>query len=140
MEKKKLLFIIGVVVIVILGIIAIGLGRQKKKNDENNANTNDVVLKDNEIGNLTITSQALITRDNLTTYYAKVTNNLNDNYQIDSLEIIFTVADEEIKAIMVPEYTFNANETYALTTDFDRDVSKASKVEYQLIKDGEVVK
>ncbi len=129
MEKKKLLFIIGVALIVILGIIAILLGKDKKpKEKEDNLNSN--VLKDTTVEKLKITNQSVITTDGKSVYFASVTNESNEAYHLGKLYILVTLDGEVLKVTAKTNTDFAANETLPLNITFDLDISKATKVEF----------
>ncbi len=134
MDKKKLLFIIGIILIVILGIIAINMSKKSKELeviDELNEN----ILKDTIIDNISITDQSVITRDGLSTFMANVTNKGNDTIHVDNLYIVFTIDGEEIEALVISNSDIDSNQIVPISLVFDRDISKATKVDYKNIKD-----
>ena len=134
MDKKKLLFIIGIILIVILGIIAINMSKKSKELeviDELNEN----ILKDTIIDNISITDQSVITRDGLSTFMANVTNKGNDTIHVDNLYIVFTIDGEEIEALAISNSDIDSNQIVPINLVFDRDISKATKVDYKNIKD-----
>ena len=134
MDKKKLLFIIGIILIVILGIIAINMSKKSKELeviDELNEN----ILKDTIIDNISITDQSVITRNGLSTFMANVTNKGNDTIHVDNLYIVFTIDGEEIEALAISNSDIDSNQIVPINLVFDRDISKATKVDYKNIKD-----
>ena len=139
MEKKKLLFIVGIVLIVILGIVAIILSR-KNTPSQNIDDNGNAIFDDASVAGLKITNQAIIARDKASTFTANITNSTSKENKIDSLSLIITLDGETINAPALPEYTFKADETYPIVISFDKDISKATKIEYEVVKNGEVVK
>ena len=137
MDRRKILFLVGIVLIVILGVIAIIIGRNNKTVVTDDK-LNDDILKDTMVDNLSITNQSVITRDEVSTYMANFTNTSNTSYQIDNLYIVFTVNGEELKALLMSNINIKENEMIPVSINFDRDISKATKVEYKIEKNGEV--
>ena len=134
MDKKKLLFIVGIILIVILGIIAINISK-KNKEPEVIDELNENVLKDTVIDGISITDQSVITRDGLSTFMANVTNKGSDTIHIDNLYIFFTIDGEKIEALAMSNEDINANQTVPISLVFDRDISKATAVDYKNMKD-----
>lgn len=133
MDKKKILFIVGIVLIVILGIVAIIIGKNNKKVPVEVDNLNDNVLKDTEVAGLKITDQSVITRSGLSTYMANVAS-VKGSKHIDKLYIIFTVGNENIEVLAIDDITFEAGDIIPIGIDFDRDISKATKIEFKTQK------
>jgi len=133
MDKKKILFIVGIVLIVILGIVAIIIGKNNKKVPVEVDNLNDNVLKDTEVAGLKITDQSVITRSGLSTYMANVASAKGSKH-IDKLYIIFTVGNENIEVLAIDDITFEAGDIIPIGIDFDRDISKATKIEFKTQK------
>lgn len=134
MDKKKLLFIVGIVLIVILGVIAINMSKKKAKPeviDELNEN----ILKDTIVEGIKIADQSVITENGLSSYTAILTNTLTENKHIDSFYIVFTLNGEEIESLAVTNVDIKANGILPISLVFDQDISKATKVEYKLTND-----
>lgn len=134
MDKKKILFIAGIALIVILGIIAIFIGKKEVKSKED-YNINKNVLKDTTMENFTITDQSVITRDGLSTYMANLTNNTKEKKHIDYLHIVFTIDDETIDVIASKNSDVDPEGKLPIMISFDRDISKATKVTYKITKE-----
>ncbi len=130
MDKKKILFIIGLVLIVILGIIAINISK-KNKEPEPVDTLNEEILKDTTVDGLHITNQAVITRDGISTYTANITNETSETKYIDEFYITFTVDGKEISALAIKDTNITSNQTLPISLMYDEDISKATKVEYK---------
>ena len=130
MDKKKILFIIGLVLIVILGIIAINISK-KNKEPEPVDTLNENILKDTTVDGLRITNQAVITRDGISTYTANITNETSETKYIDEFYITFTVDGKEISTLAIKDTNITSNQTLPISLMYDEDISKATKVEYK---------
>jgi hypothetical protein len=130
MDKKKILFIIGLVLIVILGIIAINISK-KNKEPEPVDTLNENILKDTTVDGLHITNQAVITRDGISTYTANITNETSETKYIDEFYITFTVDGKKISALAIKDTNITSNQTLPISLMYDEDISKATKVEYK---------
>ena len=102
MDKKKILFILGIILIVILGIVAINLGK-KTKEPESTDKLNENILKNTTVESLSITDQSVITRDGVSTYMCNITNSGTETKHIDNLFLVFTIDGEEIEALAVKD-------------------------------------
>ena len=135
MDKKKILFIVGTILIVILGLVAITIGRKNVKEKEVDDNINNNVLKDTTVESFIITDQSVITRDGLSTYMANLTNTAKEKKHIDYLHIIFTIDGDVVDVIASRNIDVNSEAKLPIMISFDRDVSKASKVTYAITKE-----
>lgn len=134
MDKKKILFIVGIVLIVILGVIAINMSKKRAKPeviDELNEN----ILKDTIVEGIKITDQSVITENGLSSYTAILTNTLTENKHIGNFYIVFTLNGEEIESLAVTDIDIKANGMLPISLAFDQDISKATKVEYKITND-----
>ena len=133
MDKKKILFIIGIVLIVILGIIAINIGKKSSNTEPPKTdNLNESILKDTTVENLSITNQSVVTRDGLSTYMANLENMASETKHIDYLYITFTINNEENNVLALKDTDLEPNGKLPIIINFDADISKASKVTYEI--------
>ena len=133
MDKKRIVFIIGLILVIALGIIALSISKNKKETTKDD-NPENNVLKNTTIENITITNQSIVTKDGLSTYTANVANNLSSSYHIDKLSIIFTINDEELNISAATNINLEAKESFPLIINFDQDISKLSKIDYKVEK------
>ena len=129
MDRKRILFIVGIILIIILGIIAINISKNKKTEEKDNLNEN--LLKDTTVENLTITNQTVNAKEGSSNYIAFVTNNSNVNYQINKLYVIFTVDNKEIKALLLYDMTLSPGDSIPVSVTVDEDITKATNVTYR---------
>jgi hypothetical protein len=134
MDKKKIFFIVGIILIVILGIITINISKKSTK-PEPVDKLNESILKDTTVEGVKIANQSVVTRDGLSTYMANLINDSNETKHLDDFYIIFTLDGEEIRALAVRDIDIAPGKTYPISIVFDRDISKSSKVEYLNKKD-----
>ena len=134
MDKKKILFLGAIILIVILGIVAINISKKNKTPAEIDE-LNENILKDVLIEGLSINNQAVITRDEISTYTAIITNTLSETKHISEFIIVFTVDGEEIEATAIKDLDLTPNKEMPISISFENDISKATKVDYKLIKD-----
>lgn len=131
MDKKKILFIIGIILIVIMGIVAINIGNKKNINN----NIDDLTEKAFDsvtIENLKVTSQSLTINNGICTYMANITNNTKSSRHIDMLFAIFELDGEEINALALSDIDIESGKTIPIKIEFDRDISTASKVSFKI--------
>ena len=129
MDRKRILFIVGIILIIILGIIAINISKNKKTEEKDNLNEN--LLKDTTVENLTITNQTVNAKEGSSNYIAIFTNNSNVNYQINKLYVIFTVDNKEIKALLLYDMTLSPGDSIPVSVTVDEDITKATNVTYR---------
>ena len=109
---------------------------EEKKKPDIKVNTEENVVKDQEVEGIEMTNASMITEDGLTTFQTKVTNNTGSDYTLNEYNII--VKDKEGNIIKtIPGYvgsTIKAGETKELKSTTNADMSKAYSVEYEVIK------
>ncbi len=136
--KKMIMSLI--LMLLVLGLIT-GCGCSKKettKKEENEVkiNTNENVIKDQEIDGIKMTNTSMITTNGITKLVTNVTNESNGDYQLEEYTII--VKDKEGKEIIrIPGYvgeTIKAGETKIINSSVDMDLSNAESIEYEVKK------
>ena len=109
---------------------------EEKKKPDIKVNTEENVVKDQEVEGIQMTNASMITEDGLTTFQTKVTNNTGSDYTLNEYNII--VKDKEGNIIKtIPGYvgsTIKVGETKELKSTTNADMSKAYSVEYEVIK------
>ena len=66
---------------------------------------------------------------------ANITNESSETKHLDNFYIIFTLDGEKINALAIRNVDIAQGKTIPVSIDFDRDISKATKVEYLNKKD-----
>lgn len=141
--KKKLMLVL--VMLVSLGLIT-GCGCKKKNNDANDNksketkteyNTNEGVVEDKEVEGLKLTNTSLKTSENYSTLVTSVSNPTKEDKYVRIFNIF--VKDKDGNTIITLQGYVGgvvpAGETRNITSNVDMDLSKAYKVEYELVND-----
>lgn len=136
MDKKKLIIGLGVILLISLIILVISLVNKPSEDDYNLDGIKlpeyKEVLKDAEVGNLKITSVALLTIDGKSTFKAKAVNTLDKDLIINKLIMVVSLDGEKEKIEILRDTKIaSLGETYINVT-FARDLSGVSKIEYVL--------
>lgn len=138
--KKAL--VIFVSIFVTLGLVT-GCGCSKKdetkkeeKKEEIKVNTNENVIKDQEVDGIKMTNTSLVVTNGITKLITNVTNNSTEDYNLEEYTII--IKDENDKEIIrIPGYvgnTIKAGETKTINSSVDIDLSNAKSIEYEVKK------
>lgn len=90
----------------------------------------DEIIKDKRIGNLEISMASFSIRDNITTYYAVVTNKGSSEYKIDTLYVLFKYKDEEKKIPAIMDTLLKAGDKTELSIDFSKLDTNIEKIEF----------
>ena len=120
-------------------LLATGCGCAKKKTEllDVDTNINEGVIEDKEVDGLKFTNTSLTRIENNWTLVTEVKNNTGADYELQKFKIIFKDADGNIirddvqgdVGGIVPN-----GESKLITTNTMVDLSKAAKVEYEIIK------
>lgn len=138
-NKQKLIIIIAPLIIIACIIFSVKTIMNSTKKEEDpfkieglDVVENDKLLKDISTSDLKITKQSIINSDGISTYYATIVNTKSSDYHINYLYAIFTVDDKEIKSLVSYNTTLKGNEERLINISFDKDISKATKIEYKV--------
>lgn len=124
-----------------------GCGKSKETNKENKnepinneskveINTNEDVIKDQNIDGIEITQTSLLYEDGLSYLNATVTNNTGTDYTLNEYRINVKDSDGNI-IIAIPGYVGSViknGESKNMSSVVTEDLSKASSIEYEFIK------
>lgn len=125
------------VTIFLVGMTGCGKTKQNQANPENNdfqSNTNENVIKDQELGGLKFTNTALVVKDGISKLTVAVTNDTEEDIVVEMFDIHVKDADGntmiKLKGYVggvVPKHT-----TREVTTDCTLDLSGAASIEYSV--------
>lgn len=137
MDKKKLLTIGSIIVIIvsIIAIIVLVVNKDKEEEftiDGINLPTNKEILKESTIDNLKITDISLLTRDGISTYKATVTNESDEDIDINALYVIFYEGDTENKTLALYDTKISSKEEKYINITSELDLTNTTKIEYVL--------
>ena len=138
----KKIIITSLSLLLILGI-STGCGCKKKEKtkkedkQEETYNTNEGVIEDKEVEGLKLTNTSLVSTENSATLVTSVSNPTNEDKEVRIFYIhVKDKNGDEIVTLqgyvggVVP-----AGQTREITSNVDRNLSNAYKVEYELVED-----
>lgn len=125
------------VTILLVGMTGCGCSKTKEQKPEENkthGNTNEGVIKDQELGSLKFTNTALVMEDSMSKLTTLVTNNSDEDIQVETFDIAVKDADGNTIVILqgyvggvVPK-----RETREVVTECSIDLSHATNIEYSI--------
>lgn len=121
-----------------------GCGKNKEINDKNdddskveiNINTNEDVIKNQNIDGIEITQVSLVYENGLSHFNATVTNNTGSDYFLEEYKINVKDSDGNI-IVIIPGYVGSViknGESKNINSVITEDLSKAFSIEYEVIK------
>lgn len=139
--KKKIIIVFLVLIILGSILININLLSNKEKEEEKNQIEgielveDKNVLKDSKIENLDITDISIVTRDEISTYNASITNNTDDEIKFDKLYAVFHEDETTNEIIIASDFTLEPNESKSISIESEINLSKTTKIEYVVKKE-----
>lgn len=134
--KKKI--ILSIALVLMLGTV-VGCGCEKKE-DANDAkvkvNTNNDVIKNQELEVFTFTNTSLVYEDNTSTLVTTVTNTSNETQYLKEFKIhVKNEKDEEIVELtgFVGD-NIEGNSSTTISSSYAEDLTKAKKIEYEIVR------
>ncbi|MGM9881228.1 MAG: hypothetical protein ACI31S_00060 [Bacilli bacterium] len=144
-EKKKLnkkniiLIILCLLIILAIGIIIYLLILNNNNNNNNNSSTkfNNNLYEETEIENIKIKIEKIKYEDNYSDILLDISNNSNDDIDINDLKIIFKDDDNNTIAELFSydNGILKIGESKTLSLSIDKDIANSTKVTYELIKE-----
>ena len=137
MEKKKILIISFVILIVLSIVISVLVLFKKPKEDEFNIEginlpKNEEILKEYELNGLKIADVSLLTRDGISTFKADVRNTSGKEINVNKLYVVFYDGNKEIKSVALMNTVIKVDGNVLINIQSDRDLSNVTKIEYVL--------
>ena len=120
--------------------LATGCGCSKrqegKKEEKENFNTNEDVVKDQEVGELKFTNTSLKVDKNYSTLVTLVSNPTSNDIEVRIFNIYVKDKDgnEIVKLEGYVGDVIPAGESREITSNADMDLSKAASIEYEMVK------
>ena len=126
-----------IILISLMGLsLLTGCGKKEEQEPPIKVNTNENVIKDQEVEGLTMTNTSLVYENGTTTLVTEVTNNTKEDYPVKRIKI--TVKDKEGNIITTLigtiADTIKPGESRIIDTDTPIDLSEAESIEYSVIK------
>jgi len=138
MNKKKLIPVLVLLLLLSVSLILYTFLMDDKDNDELQIDGLDIISKDGvtdsrKVGDLSISNVSYSIRDGITTFYAVVTNDSVESYNIKFLHVLFKYNDgSEEKILAIRDILLNSNDTTNISIDFESDNSDISSIDYLL--------
>lgn len=135
--KKK--FLVALSLLLVVGL-ATGCGcskrQEEKKEGKENFNTNEDVVKDQEVGELKFTNTSLKVDKNYSTLVTLVSNPTSNDIEVRIFNIYVKDKDgnEIVKLEGYVGDVIPAGESREITSNADMDLSKAASIEYEMVK------
>lgn len=121
--------------IFLVGMTGCGCSKTNETKPEENktyGNTNEGVIKDQELGSLKFTNTALVIEDGMSKLTTLVTNNSDEDIQVETFDI--TVKDADGNTVVVLQGYVGGvvpkRETREVVTECSIDLSHATNIEY----------
>ena len=126
-----------IILISLMGLsLLTGCGKKEEQEPPIKVNTNENVIKDQEVEGLTMTNTSLVYENGTTTLVTEVTNNTKEDYPVKRIKI--TVKDKEGNIITTLigtiADTIKPGESRIIDSDTPIDLSEAESIEYSVIK------
>ena len=144
MDKKKIMMILSIVVIVVCAGFSVYMLTNKDNDDSDGDKISNIdnkeILKDMKYDDMDIVGQLLDTGDGNSKYLARIVNNSGKDKKIDKLYVVFEFDNEELYVLgLFDTVIANGSDKYVDLT-IDRDLSKVKKISYSYDKNEEVEK
>lgn len=144
MDKKKIMMILSIVVIVVCAGFSVYMLTNKDNDDSDGDKISNIdnkeILKDMKYDDMDIVGQLLDTGDGNSKYLARIVNNSGNDKKIDKLYVVFEFDNEELYVLgLFDTVIANGSDKYVDLT-IDRDLSKVKKISYSYDKNEEVEK
>ena len=126
-----------IILISLIGLsLLTGCGKKEEIEPPIKVNTNENVIKDQEVEGLRMTNTSLVYENGTTTLVTEVTNNTKEDYPVKRIKI--TVKDKEGNIITTLigtiADTIKPGESRIIDSDTPIDLSEAESIEYSVIK------
>ena len=139
----KKTFLTGLAIILVLGI-STGCGCMKKKEKNKTEdktketyNTNENVIKDQEVEGLKLTNTSLVSTENSAQLVTSVSNPTDKDIEVKIfyIHVKDKNGDEIVKLKGYVGGVVPAGQTRDITSNVDRNLDNAASIEYELIKE-----
>lgn len=126
-----------IILISLIGLsLLTGCGKKEEIEPPIKVNTNENVIKDQEVEGLKMTNTSLVYENGTTTLVTEVTNNTKEDYPVKRIKI--TVKDKEGNIITTLigtiADTIKPGESRIIDSDTPIDLSEAESIEYSIVK------
>ena len=134
MKKIGIGFLVTIFLVGMTGCGCSKANEPKPEENKTHGNTNEGVIKDQELGSLKFTNTALVMEDGMSKLTTLVTNNSDEDIQVETFDI--TVKDVDGNTIVVLQGYVGGvvpkRETREVVTECSIDLSHATNIEYSI--------
>ena len=140
MEKNKkntIIVIVSAIVLlaaIIFAIVTIVNHNKDKANKKQEVITveDKKILNDTKVNDLTITDQLLYYKDGFSNYNAKITNPTKSNQKINSLYVVFSIKEENMRILALKDVELKPNEKADINISIDKKIDSISDIKFVL--------
>lgn len=136
MKSKKLLIVCLIIIILASTITNIYILSNKDNEEKTNNGITTVdnldVLKDTTVNDLDITNVSLLTKGGMSSYKAVVTNNTQNEVNIDKLYVEFYKEGTNSKILALSNVKLQPNEQTNIKITTETDFSKVTEIKYTI--------
>ena len=144
MDKKKIMMILSIVVIVVCAGFSVYMLTNKDNDDSDGDKISNIdnkeILKDMKYDDMDIVGQLLDTGDGNSKYLARIVNNSGNDKKIDKLYVVFEFDNEKSYVLGLFDTAIANGSDHSVDLTIDRDLSKVKKISYSYDKNEEVEK
>lgn len=137
MKKIGIGFLVTIFLVGMTGCGCSKTNDTKPEENKTHGNTNEGVIKDQELGSLKFTNTALVMEDGMSKLTTLVTNNSDEDIQVETFDI--TVKDVDGNTIVVLQGYVGGvvpkREARVVVTECSIDLSHATNIEYSIRND-----
>ena len=126
-----------IILISLMGLsLLTGCGKKEEQEPPIKVNTNENVIKDQEVEGLTMTNTSLVYENGTTTLVTEVINNTKEDYTLKRIKIIVKDKEGNIITTLIGTIadTIKPGESRIIDSDTPIDLSEAESIEYSVIK------
>ena len=126
-----------IILISLMGLsLLTGCGKKEEQEPPIKVNTNENVIKDQEVEGLTMTNTSLVYENGTTTLVTEVINNTKEDYPVKRIKIIVKDKEGNIITTLIGTIadTIKPGESRIIDSDTPIDLSEAESIEYSVIK------
>ena len=126
-----------IILISLMGLsLLTGCGKKEEIEPPIKVNTNENVIKDQEVEGLTMTNTSLVYENGTTTLVTEVINNTKEDYTLKRIKIIVKDKEGNIITTLIGTIadTIKPGESRIIDSDTPIDLSEAESIEYSVIK------
>ena len=126
-----------IILISLIGLsLLTGCGKKEEQEPPIKVNTNENVIKDQEVEGLTMTNTSLVYENGTTTLVTEVINNTKEDYPVKRIKIIVKDKEGNIITTLIGTIadTLKPGESRIIDSDTPIDLSEAESIEYSVIK------